>query len=225
MEGAQCQAALEMLQGFPAPTLQQQQQPPDVEVVLPAVRTQRPGVQVFQQSVAHGALALFVPHGRTAFLRAEREFTSTCRDCLEGLFHCCCAFGSAARQTWQTRRTKSYLAGLLGEPDVERLEVVGLARLALLFELLVLSVQGLEPPLRRGRAEETVEFTHGEDFVVARGGFGVAQLVSVPVRLQTRERKKGQRSGFLSAAQLTLLRRFSKFKFHLIYVFMAFLVK
>lgn len=72
MKGAQCQATLEVLQGFPAPALQQQQ-PSDVEVELPAVRTQTPGIQVLHQGPVD--IALLIPHGCTAILRKERDLT------------------------------------------------------------------------------------------------------------------------------------------------------
>lgn len=68
MQRAQCQAALEVLQGFPAPSLQQQQ-PSYMEVVLPAVRTQRPGIQVLHQGPVD--TALLIPNGRTAILQQE----------------------------------------------------------------------------------------------------------------------------------------------------------
>ncbi len=75
MQGAQCQAALEVLQGFPAPALQQQQ-PSYMEVVLPAVRTQRPGVQVLHQGPVD--TALFIPHSCTAILQQQGRFNLIC---------------------------------------------------------------------------------------------------------------------------------------------------
>lgn len=68
MEGPQSQASLQMLQSFSAPVLQQQQTA-HVQVVLPAVWTQRPGVQVFQQSSVDDALVLLVPNSRAAILQ------------------------------------------------------------------------------------------------------------------------------------------------------------
>lgn len=53
--GSEGQSGLEVLQGLSALALQQEQ-PAHVHVVLPAVLTQRPGVQVLQQGPVQPAL-------------------------------------------------------------------------------------------------------------------------------------------------------------------------
>lgn len=60
----------------------------------------------------------------------------------------------------------SYLASFLGEPDVECLDVVRFAGLSLLFEQLILFIQGLQLVLYGWCAEVTVEFAHSQDVIL-----------------------------------------------------------
>lgn len=87
---------------------------------------------------------------------------------------------------------------MLGEPDVEGLDVVGFAGLSLLFELVKLFIQGLQLILHCGRALVTMEFAHGQDVVLKRRRFGIAHIIFVFAGLGVREKV----GGLLAAAAM-----------------------
>lgn len=80
---------------------------------------------------------------------------------------------------------------MLGEPDVESLDVVGFAGLSLLFELVKLFIQGLQLILHRGRALVTMEFAHSQDVVLKRRRFGIAHIIFVFASLGMSEKASG----------------------------------
>lgn len=85
--------------------------------------------------------------------------------------------GSEVNLSKRSKRSNlwhSYLVIFLGEPDVECLNVVCLTGLSLLFELLILFIQGLQLVFHRGCAKETVELAHSQDVILTCCRFGIA---------------------------------------------------